>query len=625
MAGIAGLVYYEGDQNQLDQVHNMLEAMPHRGTTLTLTRPSSNIALGLCTDQDPSQSFSTHQSSQLVLDGQIHSELPGQGLGNDSQESQAAHVMAAFEEHRHGLFEKLAGEFALVIWDERRKELTFARDAFGTKPLYFYQSPKFFAFASEIKGLLAISSVPSKLNRDRVADFIMSSLEGIDTRSTFFNGIHRMAAGHYYRLNERSLSSSRHWAPSSTLHGESASTEYIEEFKKLFQEAVECRYKNPDRTAILLSGGLDSCSIAAAAAAHTDQRLNTFSLMAGNKDPWCEESETIKFFQSKNRFNTRNLLPSEVVNTAPTLRTLASSIDNPFTASLIAGPIPLYAIAKASGMRVVVDGVDGDFVSSLTGNYQWFVANEFGITSGCRELIKEARHFDDHWNLPRMLTSFLMRRVSNQLFPRNTTMRVLLRSFQTNSSRSRTIENSPIKTSFSKEVHLMDRFRQQLENEHPRYPFKIRDACSNTLTAPYIVAALERYEEAAAMYSMEATHPFMDLRLVQHCLNVPWHFRTRNGVPKWILRRAMDNQLPSKITNQYKIENIASWFLDEINRNYLLDQPTPPNWLQDILEDFIEIDSLRKDWQEAARSPDSEISELINTSIVLAEWLRHHF
>ena len=87
----------------------------------------------------------------------------------------------------------------------------------------------------------------------------------------------------------------------------------------------------------------------------------------------------------------------------------------------------------------------------------------------------------------------------------------------------------------------------------------------------------------------------------------------------------MDNQLPSKITNQYKIENIASWFLDEINRNYLLDQPTPPNWLQDILEDFIEIDSLRKDWQEAARSPDSEISELINTSIVLAEWLRHHF
>jgi hypothetical protein len=226
-------------------------------------------------------------------------------------------------------------------------------------------------------------------------------------------------------------------------------------------------------------------------------------------------------------------------------------------------------MAKANGMHRVVDGVDGDIVTSLTGNYQWFVANELGLVAGCRELIKEALYFDEHRTLPRMLTSFVSRRLLNRLLPRKNPIRTLLRSHQTNSSRRRSIEESPIKSAFANEVHLLDRYCQQFENEHPRYPVRIQDACSNTLTAPYLVAAIERYEEAASTYSLQATHPFMDQRLVNFCLHTPWDFRTRDGVPKWILRQAMAKQLPSKITNQYKIENIAHWFLDEINRNYL--------------------------------------------------------
>jgi asparagine synthase (glutamine-hydrolysing) len=628
MTGIAGIVLYSGHQSQLDQVHAMLEAMPHRGTSVKVIKPRPHVAIGICTDHAISKSLFAHQGSLSLVDGEIYSGLHEPSAPQEtaiSQDSIPANVLAAFRNRQHGLFENLVGEFAVTIWDDCHEELTFARDAFGTKPLYFHQSPQFFAFASEVKGLLALSSISSTLNRDRVADFILSSLEGIDTRSTFFKGIHRMAAGHYYRLSNRRLSSYRHWNPSASSSPEAHSIEYVEEFKRIFQTAVECRYRDPSHTGVLLSGGIDSCSIAAVAAASTEQNLNTFSLKVGLKNPTCEESASIDHFQSRNHFNTQNLLASDVVKTAPSIRTLASTIDNPFTASLIAGPIPLYAMAKTSGMQRVVDGVDGDVVSSLTGNYQWFVANELGLTAGCRELVKEALYFDEHRNLPRMLTSFVLRRLSNRLLPRNTPIRTFLRSLQTISARKRSIEESPIKSSFAKEVHLLDRYRQQFENEHPRYPVKIEEACSNTLAAPFLVAAIERYEEAASTYSLQATHPFMDVRLVNFCLNAPWHYRTRNGVPKWILRQAMAKQLPSKITNQYKIENIAYWFLDEINRNYLTKHPTPPNWLLETLEDFVKIELLRKEWKQAVSSPHSDIADIVSTSIVLGEWLRERF
>ena len=421
------------------------------------------------------------------------------------------------------------------------------------------------------------------------------------------------------------MSSHRHWNPSASSAPEAHSTEYIEEFKRIFQTAVECRYRDPSHTGVLLSGGIDSCSIAAVAAASTKHNLNTFSLKVGLKNPICEESESIDHFQSINHFNARNLFASDVVKTAPSIRTLASTIDNPFTASLISGPIPLYAMAKTNGMQRVVDGVDGDIVSSLTGNYQWFVANEQGLTAGCRELVKEALYFDEHRSLPRMLTSFVFRRLSNRLIPRNTPIRTYLRSRQTISARKRSIDESPIKSSFAKEVYLLDRYRQQFENDHPRYPVRIGEACSNTLAAPFLVAAIERYEEAASTYSLQATHPFMDVRLVNYCLNTPWHFRTRNGVPKWILRQAMAKHLPSKITNQYKIENIAYWFLDEINHNYLTHHPTPPKWLLETLEDFVKIELLRKEWKQSAKSPNSDIADIVSTSIILGEWLRERF
>ena len=153
----------------------------------------------------------------------------------------------------------------------------------------------------------------------------------------------------------------------------------------------------------------------------------------------------------------------------------------------------------------------------------------------------------------------------------------------------------------------------------------MRTACAHTLSAPYLAAALERYEEAAAIHSLTVSHPFMDKRLVEFCLELPWDFRIHNGVPKWILRQAMKEMLPTAITDQYKVENIGQWFSDEVFGKYLKANSVPPKWLLERLEDFILIDDLKDQWSSALDHQDQGIPDLVISSIVLAEWLRQHF
>jgi asparagine synthase (glutamine-hydrolysing) len=69
-----------------------------------------------------------------------------------------------YEEHGDGLFEKLRGQFAVALWDERRRRLLLARDRFGICPLFWTRQATPFGevllFASEIKALLASGSCP---------------------------------------------------------------------------------------------------------------------------------------------------------------------------------------------------------------------------------------------------------------------------------------------------------------------------------------------------------------------------------------------------------------------------------------------------------------------------------
>lgn len=115
-------------------------------------------------------------------------ELIG-ALGLDARASaeisDSALILSAYARWGDRCAERLSGDFAFAIWDERRRTLFCARDHFGVKPFYYHRSPRLFAFASEIKAILCLPDVPRRLNEIRrlLAVWLQSLVDG--TRNCF--------------------------------------------------------------------------------------------------------------------------------------------------------------------------------------------------------------------------------------------------------------------------------------------------------------------------------------------------------------------------------------------------------------------------------------------------------
>ena len=76
------------------------------------------------------------------------------------QSSDAAILLAAIERWEESCFEHLVGDYAFALWDAARRRLILARDPLGQRPLHYFHSNGFFAFASMPKGLHALAEVP---------------------------------------------------------------------------------------------------------------------------------------------------------------------------------------------------------------------------------------------------------------------------------------------------------------------------------------------------------------------------------------------------------------------------------------------------------------------------------
>jgi len=181
-------------------------------------------------------------------------------------------ILAAYEKWGEYCPEKLLGDFAFAIWDERKQVLFCARDHFGVKPFCYHQSEQFFVFASEIKALLCLPGVPCQLNEARVADYLEVLFE--DKAMTFYQHILRLPPGHSITVGREETRLRSYWSLDPERELRLGSDEE-------YAEAMRCRLRSAFPIGSMLSGGLDSSSITCVArkllAQNGGRRLHTFS------------------------------------------------------------------------------------------------------------------------------------------------------------------------------------------------------------------------------------------------------------------------------------------------------------------------------------------------------------
>src|SRR5262245_33903615 len=214
-----------------------------------------------------------------VFNGEIYNhkdlrrklELRGHAFRGHSDTEVLPHL---YEEMGPEFVGKLRGMFALAIYDTRSRTLILARDRFGIKPLFYAPGKERLAFASEIRALFELPGIDTKPDRQAIYDF--AALFFIPAPATFYTDIRALEPGEMLeaRLDGERLSWTtriyHHWsiAPDPTLTLEKA-TDRVD---ALLTNAVRCQMESDVPLGTLLSGGIDSSLVSAAAQSGLNQK-----------------------------------------------------------------------------------------------------------------------------------------------------------------------------------------------------------------------------------------------------------------------------------------------------------------------------------------------------------------
>lgn len=192
----------------------------------------------------------------------------------------AAFILAALERWGAGAVDRLCGDFAFAAWDMDARTLMLARDPVGNRPLHYHVGCGWFAFASMPKGLLALPEVPTGPDPDRVLTWQM--LLPLDGPHSFYKGVQRLDFGHVATVRaDGGMELRRYWDPMAVpqrrgIRGNADA----DGMRDALDVAVKAQLRGTGGTALMLSGGLDSCALASSAApllAEQGKRLSAYT------------------------------------------------------------------------------------------------------------------------------------------------------------------------------------------------------------------------------------------------------------------------------------------------------------------------------------------------------------
>jgi asparagine synthase (glutamine-hydrolysing) len=231
----------------------------------------------------------------IVFNGEIFNyvelrpELEGRGH-RFSTNSDTEVLLHLYEDYGPGCLRYLNGQFAIAIWDVRRRQLFLARDRLGVRPLFYTITDGRLIFGSEIKAILAHPGVRAEI--DSIAlDEIFTFWSPVSPRSAFRN-ISQVPPGHYLIVRAGEVRLESYWVLDfpQDRNAKRAASDYLDELEELLIDATRIRLRADVPVGAYLSGGLDSSTTTAIIRKYTNTRLDTFSIAFAD-NPEFDESQ----------------------------------------------------------------------------------------------------------------------------------------------------------------------------------------------------------------------------------------------------------------------------------------------------------------------------------------------
>lgn len=445
-----------------------------------------------------------------------------------------AHIaLAGYIEHGETAPKVLAGDYAFAVWDAGRQRLFCARDHAGVKPFYWFATPDLFAFSSDLNGLLALVESPPAIDEEHLAGFLAMQFDSLET--TFYRGIRRLPPAHSLCITRDAVQLNRYWELDISKELRLGSDdEYAEAFRAELTRAVRVRLGR-DPVGSFLSGGLDSSSISAVAGrllAETNRPpLHTFSgifpSLSGRDLRRIDERHYAQAVVSSGRF-APHWIEADRLNPLEGLENVVRSCAQPFIAPNMYLHRAVYEAAREAGVRVLLDGIDGD----STVSHGLEALREWALHGRWVRLLRECR----------MLSRRSLATHSGKMVLWKYAISPILRNAKLPDPNP-----SYLNADFVRRTNLLERVRSNMATMARQEKLPARERHRLGMTSPLYPYILELADATAAGSGVEVRYPFFDRRLMEFCLSLPATQKLRDGWTRWVLRRAMEGILPLEV------------------------------------------------------------------------------
>jgi asparagine synthase (glutamine-hydrolysing) len=379
MCGIVGIAN-SSERVDLALVERMRDTMTHRGPddAGSWSSEDGRVAFGLRRLSIIDLSPKGHQpmcsrdgAVCITFNGEIYNFLDLRAdlrrLGHTfDSESDTEVLLAAYAEWGIDSLQRLNGMFAFAIYDAGRKRVFAARDRAGEKPLFYRHGGGAFAFASELKALMADPAMPRRVNLQSLNRYLAFGY--VPRERCMLEGVRKLPQAHAltYELESDALRVWQYWRlpePSDDQRLNAARAEdFVDELESLLKNAVRRQMIADVPVGILLSGGVDSSLITAMAASVTSRPVKTFTVSFPGYGAYDEAAHARLV---ANYFGTDH---SELVGEATSLDLLprlAVQYDEPMADSSM---LPTYLVSKLIRRSATV-ALSGDGGDELFGGY----------------------------------------------------------------------------------------------------------------------------------------------------------------------------------------------------------------------------------------------------------------
>lgn len=553
MCGIAG--FWGAGSREIGE--NMIRCINYRGPDFIDVYFKESVCLSharlsiIDVDSRSNQPFFNNDKSlAIIFNGEIYNftdlknELLKTNRYHFSTSSDTEVLLYAYSEYGQKCLDKIHGMFAFAIFDFNKKEMFIAKDRMGKKPFYYSLCPDgTFVFASELKSVLKHPSVRKELNFDAINQYL--TFDYVPTPNSIISNVRKLEPAHFLMIKDgHIIQKASYWNHQFATNHSISFDEAVQKLDLLLDEATNRRLVSDVPLGVFLSGGLDSSTISYYAQKNATQKIKTFSI--GFEDKSYDEQDYA--LQVANHLGTDHHL--KILTPAKTLElinVILPLMDEPFADASI---IPTFFLSEFTREHVTV-ALGGDGSDELMAGYPTFISDRFKLPF---------KHF------PKSLVNLFLNGAgllpaSDKNISFDFKIKQFLRGFTSSENHIHQLWlgsflPSEKKKLFKKDVYdslkdknglgvIDDHFNNNIQGDYN----KITNYYYQTYLLDDILVKVDR----AGMYnSLEVRAPFLDTSVVEFLNSLPHEFKQKGLNGKYILKKLMEDKLPSNIIHRPK-------------------------------------------------------------------------